>query len=149
MRSLPNSRFNLTLSALLSLTRLWHKVCKPCEQAIWLKFQLEEKGDLYMSNINRDGTLGEEASAMGDRVSGNVKDAVGSVTGNSSLEREGEMQAATGSARQGQNRVLTGMFRDRDSAERAYNSAMSRGYTKDDVNLLMSCLLYTSPSPRD
>ncbi len=91
-----------------------------------------------MSNINRDGTLGEEASAIGDRVSGNVKDAVGSVTGNSSLEREGEMQAATGSARQGQNRVLTGMFRDRDSAEKAYNSAISRGYSKDDVNLLMS-----------
>ncbi len=91
-----------------------------------------------MSNINRDGTLGEEASAIGDRVSGNVKDAVGSVTGNRSLEREGEMQAATGSARQGENRVLTGMFRDRDSAERAYNSAISRGYSKDDVNLLMS-----------
>ena len=91
-----------------------------------------------MSNINRDGTLGEEASAMGDRVSGNVKDAVGSVTGNRSLEREGEVQAAVGSARQGQNRVLTGMFRDRDSAERAYNSAISRGYSKDDVNLLMS-----------
>jgi len=91
-----------------------------------------------MSNINRDGTLGEEASAIGDRVSGNVKDAVGSVTGNASLEREGEVQAATGAARQSQNRVLTGMFRDRDSAERAYNSAIGRGYSKDDVNLLMS-----------
>ncbi len=30
------------------------------------------------------------------------------------------------------------MFRDRDSAERAYNSAISRGYTHDDVNVLMS-----------
>ncbi|HYP27251.1 MAG TPA: hypothetical protein VE262_11080 [Blastocatellia bacterium] len=30
------------------------------------------------------------------------------------------------------------MFRDRDSAERAYNSLTSRGYTKDDVNVLMS-----------
>ena len=91
-----------------------------------------------MSNINRDGTIGEEASAVGDRVTGNVKDAVGSVTGNRSLEREGEVQAASGSVRQGQNRVLTGMFRDRDGAERAYNSAISRGYSKDDVNLLMS-----------
>jgi uncharacterized protein YjbJ (UPF0337 family) len=91
-----------------------------------------------MSNINRDGTIGEEASAVGDRVTGNVKDAVGSVTGNRSLEREGEAQAASGSVRQGQNRVLTGMFRDRDGAERAYNSAISRGYSKDDVNLLMS-----------
>jgi hypothetical protein len=30
------------------------------------------------------------------------------------------------------------MFRDRDSAERAYTSLTSRGYTKDDVTLLMS-----------
>ena len=35
-------------------------------------------------------------------------------------------------------RMLTGMFRDRESAERAYNSLHSRGYTQDDVNLMMS-----------
>jgi len=34
--------------------------------------------------------------------------------------------------------MLTGMFRDRDSAERAYSSLTSRGYTSDDVNLVMS-----------
>ncbi len=33
---------------------------------------------------------------------------------------------------------LTGTFRDRESAETAYNSLASRGYSKDDVNLLMS-----------
>jgi len=33
---------------------------------------------------------------------------------------------------------VTGTFRDRDSAERAYNSIGSRGYSQDDVNLLMS-----------
>ena len=39
-----------------------------------------------------------------------------------------------------QNRspMLTGMFRDRQSAERAYSSLTGRGYTKDDVTLLMS-----------
>jgi uncharacterized protein YjbJ (UPF0337 family) len=84
------------------------------------------------------GTIGEEASAIGDRISGNVKDAYGSVTGNASLEREGEAQASYGAQRQANNRVLTGMFRDRDSAERAYNSVTSRGYTKDDVDVLMS-----------
>lgn len=31
-----------------------------------------------------------------------------------------------------------GTFRDRDSAERAYQSLSSRGYSKDDVNVLMS-----------
>jgi hypothetical protein len=36
------------------------------------------------------------------------------------------------------SRMLTGLFRDRESAERAYNSMTSRGYDKDDVNLLMS-----------
>lgn len=30
------------------------------------------------------------------------------------------------------------MFRDRDSAERAYNSLHSRGYAQDDVHLMMS-----------
>ena len=34
--------------------------------------------------------------------------------------------------------MMTGMFRDRDSAEKAYQSLHSRGYGKDDVNLLMS-----------
>ncbi len=108
----------------------------------------------------RDGTVSEETSAIGDRVVGNVKDAAGSVTGNRSLEREGEAQANFGAARQENNDVindnavsnnmgttrttgsgsglLTGMFTDRDSAERAYNSAISRGYSKDDVNLMMS-----------
>ena len=36
------------------------------------------------------------------------------------------------------SRMLTGTFRDRESAERAYNSLTSRGYSRDDVNLLMS-----------
>ena len=34
--------------------------------------------------------------------------------------------------------MVTGLFRDRDSAERAYSSLSSRGYSKDDVNLMMS-----------
>jgi hypothetical protein len=34
--------------------------------------------------------------------------------------------------------MLTGLFRDRDSAERAYQSISDRGYTRDDVNLVMS-----------
>ncbi len=109
--------------------------------------------------MSNDGTLKEEAGGLGDRIAGNVKDAAGAVTGNQRLEREGEAQADFGAARQanndvlgsntstttsttrtstGGNRILTGMFRDRESAERAYNSALSRGYTKDEVNLMMS-----------
>jgi hypothetical protein len=34
--------------------------------------------------------------------------------------------------------MVTGLFRDRESAERAYSSVSGRGYNKDDVSLLMS-----------
>ena len=107
--------------------------------------------------MSNDGTIKEEVGGLGDRIAGNVKDAAGAITGNERLEREGEAQADFGAARQANNdvlgsstsatatgtstgskRILTGMFRDRESAERAYNSALSRGYTKDDVNLMMS-----------
>lgn len=123
---------------------------------------------------NRDDSFSEEAGGMKDRVVGATKDAVGSVTGNRSLEREGEMQNAQGNVRQETNNVfdesdgvragtvtstsstttsstpvmgaaagagsgmVTGLFRDRASAERAYNSAVSRGYSKDDISLMMS-----------
>jgi hypothetical protein len=39
---------------------------------------------------------------------------------------------------QDRSEYLTGVFRDRESAERAYGSLHSRGYNKDDVNLAMS-----------
>lgn len=89
-------------------------------------------------NNQGSGTVREEASALGDRIEGNVKDAYGSVTGNTAVEREGEIQANQGAIRQEQNQMLTGLFRDRDSADRAYKSVRDRGYTDDDVNLLMS-----------
>ena len=47
-------------------------------------------------------------------------------------------EGSMGAARGRENRMLTGLFRDRDSAERAYRSLQDRGYGKDDVNLLMS-----------
>ena len=95
------------------------------------------------------GTVKEEAGGIGDRISGDAKEAWGKVTGDQSLENEGAAQANYGKMRQANNDVIgsssgtrsgmvTGMFRDRESAERAYNSAISRGYSKDDVNLLMS-----------
>lgn len=34
--------------------------------------------------------------------------------------------------------IVTGLFRDRQSAECAYRAISSRGYDKDDVNLIMS-----------
>lgn len=34
--------------------------------------------------------------------------------------------------------MLTGMFPDRESTEQAYNDLQRRGYSKDDINLVMS-----------
>jgi hypothetical protein len=34
--------------------------------------------------------------------------------------------------------IITGLFRDRDSAERAYGTLANRGYGRDDLSLLMS-----------
>ncbi|HEY0426425.1 MAG TPA: hypothetical protein VGC76_01340 [Pyrinomonadaceae bacterium] len=89
-------------------------------------------------NNQGQGTVKEEASAFGERVEGDVKDAYGSITGNTATEREGEMQANEGAQRQSQNRMLTGLFNDRESTDRAYQSARSRGYTDDDINLMMT-----------
>jgi uncharacterized protein YjbJ (UPF0337 family) len=89
-------------------------------------------------SYRKEDSISEEASAIGDRASGTAKNAYGDVTGDYATEREGEAQAAYGEARQGQNRMLTGLFRDRESAERAYGSVTSRGYTRDDVNVLMT-----------
>jgi uncharacterized protein YjbJ (UPF0337 family) len=83
-------------------------------------------------------SIGEEASAFGQRAKGDLKEAAGAVTGNRSLESSGTREASMGAARQRSNRMMTGMFRDRDSAEQAYRSLSDRGYGKDDVNLLMS-----------
>ena len=44
----------------------------------------------------------------------------------------------TSSTTTGQPGMVTGLFRDRDSAERAYRSVTERGYGRDDVNLIMS-----------
>ncbi len=88
--------------------------------------------------MSNQGTVKEEIGGIKDQAVGNVKDAYGAVTGDTATERAGEAQADYGNARQADNRVLTGMFNDRESAEKAYNSAIDRGYTKDDVNVMMS-----------
>jgi uncharacterized protein YjbJ (UPF0337 family) len=108
-----------------------------------------------MADYKKD-SIGEEASAFGQRVKGAAKDAYGDVTDNKSLEREGERENAEGNARQEANDVIgtsaatgtakasarrstvSGLFRDRESAEHAYRSMADRGYGQDDVNLVMS-----------
>lgn len=52
-----------------------------------------------------DGTVDEEASALGQRVKGAAKNAAGALTGNRRLETEGELENAAGRARQHHNKV--------------------------------------------
>lgn len=107
-------------------------------------------------------TVGEEISATGQRVKGAMKDAAGAVTGNTSLEREGERENAAGRARQATNNVMdetdgvrgataggrststaggyvTGLYSTPDAASRAYQDLTTRhGYRPEDVNVLMT-----------
>lgn len=53
---------------------------------------------------------------------------------NSSSTQDGR----SSSSQDGRPSMVTGMFRDRESAERAYSSITARGYKDDDVNLVMS-----------
>jgi uncharacterized protein YjbJ (UPF0337 family) len=97
----------------------------------------------------RENSISEEASAFGQRVKGAAKEGWGKVTGDEEMEREGEQERAEGRTRQASNQVtvsnaetdriwVIGTFRDVEGAERAYNSLAARGYSKEDVNLLMS-----------
>ena len=100
----------------------------------------------------RKNTLGEEASAAAERMKGGTKDAVGSVTGNTSLEREGERENAEGRARQATNEAVSssskdwnrsgyvsGLYRTPDEASRAYDNLTTKhGYKSDDIDVVMS-----------
>lgn len=65
-----------------------------------------------MAEHKTAGSVGEEISGFGERAKGAAKDALGAVTGNESLERDGERQNAAGRARQAANDV-TGRSDDR------------------------------------
>ncbi len=45
--------------------------------------------------------------------------------------------------------MVTGLFNDRDSAERAYQSIVSRGYDKDEINVVMADETRTRLFPED
>ena len=113
-----------------------------------------------MANENKrsDGSVLEEASAFGQRVKGAVKDGAGAVTGNDSLEREGERENAEGRKRQAQNDAIggssrprpsdstwsnenfvTGLYDTPDAAGEAYQDLTSRhGYKADEISVVMS-----------
>jgi len=90
------------------------------------------------SGNNLDGTSNNNfgsTSSFGSSATGSTGQTTNDTNflDNSNLTGSSSVSGNTGSSR-----MMTGMFRDRESAERAYNSLSSRGYSKDDVNLVMS-----------
>lgn len=91
-----------------------------------------------LGNVNNT-TDGDDfsATAKGAAVAGTAGAVVGRGVDAVQNTADRAAHAVTGEPyREGGS--MTGMFRDRNSAEKAYQSLSSRGYTKDDVNLLMS-----------
>jgi hypothetical protein len=84
------------------------------------------------SGLDNTGMGSSGMSSSGNMSgSGSLNDT--NMNSNTGIGGTGSVSGTTGSSR-----MMTGMFRDRESAERAYQSLSSRGYTKDDVNLVMS-----------
>ncbi|WP_341539282.1 hypothetical protein [Hymenobacter gummosus] len=79
---------------------------------------------------------GGEIAGTPGAVVGRGIDAVQNTAGDAARAITGEDRTYGDNNQSG--RYLTSTFRDRASAERAYESLSARGYTKDDVNLLMS-----------
>ncbi len=57
--------------------------------------------------------------------------------GDYNTDKTADTGASMGAAR-GRSGMVTGLFRDRESAERAYKGISERGYSNDDINLVMS-----------
>lgn len=100
-----------------------------------------------------DGSLSEEAKAIGERAKGAAKDAVGDMIDDEEMEREGERENAEGRARQAANDVVpdttgraftesgyvTGLYSSPEAASRAYEGlTTTHGYRPDDINVVMS-----------
>lgn len=108
------------------------------------------------------GTTGGMAASTGGSTTGNSMDITSGIAGSTvdaglaSGSGAGGMSGSTGAGGMGSSMgspiagetssfgardnsgMLTGLFRDRESAERAYESVSARGYDKKDVNLVMS-----------
>jgi len=111
-----------------------------------------------MNNYKKDDSIGEEALAFGQREKGATKDAAGAMTGNDTLEREGEREKPMGRSRQESNEVMektdgvpsttvrnrsgsgyvTGLYDTPEDAGRAYEGLTTKhGYTPDEISVLM------------
>jgi uncharacterized protein YjbJ (UPF0337 family) len=110
-----------------------------------------EKGLTVETRGKKDGTLGEEVSAFGQRSKGAAKDIAGDMIDDEEMEAEGERENAMGRARQERNDVIpdadrsrsggyvTGLYSTPEAASRAYEGLTTKhGYQPSDINVVMS-----------
>ena len=64
---------------------------------------IDDRPDDSMANRHRPDSTREEASALGQRVKGKVKEEVGDVADDAGLEEKGRRENAAGRDRQGRN----------------------------------------------
>jgi hypothetical protein len=81
---------------------------------------------------NRENSFVREDSALGDRESRERQEH------QAATNLSEEMVSSRGTATGIRQNWVTGTFTDRDSAERAYNLMLSRGYSVKEINLMMS-----------
>jgi uncharacterized protein YjbJ (UPF0337 family) len=127
------------------------------------RFEQRPKKERGMADY-KDDSVREEAAGFGERIKGGIKEGAGAISGDESLRREGQYERAEGNMRQennnvldesdgvrgataggstyntsGRGRLVTGLYRTREEAERAYGDLTTRhGYKPDDVSVLMS-----------
>lgn len=91
------------------------------------------------ASLGTNSTDGDDfsATAKGGAMAGSVGAAVGRGIDGIQNTTDSAAHAVTGEPYR-DGGTMSGMFNDRSSAEKAYQSMHSRGYGKDDVNLLMS-----------
>lgn len=75
---------------------------------------------------------------MIDNTHSNLHTGAGGATVGTSVGTGSTVTGSTTGTTNPSGTMVTGLFRDRDSAEAAYNAASARGYSRDDVNLVMS-----------
>src|SRR5256885_16838778 len=83
-----------------------------------------------MATPKRENSFAEEAPALSQPANG-----AGQQAANKIFDKTYNSNGVTTGSRQN---WVTGTFTDRDSAENAYNSMLSRGYDEKDINLMMS-----------
>ena len=110
------------------------------------------------STTTAPNSIREETTAFGQRMTGAAKDAIGDVTGNERLEREGERENAQGRMRQATNdavdppgtprswdsswsdkHLVTGLYDTPGTAGKAYDELTKRhGYKAEDISVVMT-----------